>query len=117
MFITLTGGNVGWQIGVQSSDIILVLKSQRSVNSILAGRLTLGADAAAAAGPVGRQTAMATDGQLRAEIYSYSRGRRGLFAGVSIDGSVVRVDRLATGEYYRRPVRDYRSWYLRQPSN
>ncbi len=102
VFITLTGGNVGWQIGVQSSDIILVLKSQRSVNSILAGRLTLGADAAAAAGPVGRQTAMATDGQLKAEIYSYSRSR-GLFAGVSIDGSVVRVDRLATGAYYRSP--------------
>lgn len=102
VFITLTGGNIGWQIGIQASDIILVLKTQRSVNGLLSGQLTLGADAAAAAGPVGRQTAMATDGQLKAEIYTYSRSR-GLFAGVSIDGSVVRVDQLATAAYYRSP--------------
>ena len=61
--------------------------------------MTIGADAAAAAGPVGRQTAAATDGKLQAEIYTYSRSR-GLFAGVSIDGSVVRIDQLATGAYY-----------------
>jgi len=102
MFVTLTGGNVGWQIGVQSSDIVLVFKTARSVQGILDGKLTLGADAAAAAGPVGRQTAVATDGQLQAEIYSYSRSR-GLFAGVSIDGSVLRMDQLSTGAYYRSP--------------
>jgi lipid-binding SYLF domain-containing protein len=99
VFITLTGGNIGWQVGVQSSDIILVFKTQKSVQGILSGKLTIGADAAAAAGPVGRQTAMATDGQLKAEIYTYSRSR-GLFAGVSIDGSVVRTDPLATSAYY-----------------
>ncbi len=102
VFITLTGGNVGWQLGVQSSDIILVFKTPKSVQGILAGKLTLGADAAAAAGPIGRQGAVATDGHLQAEIYSYSRSR-GLFAGVSIDGSVVQVDQLATGTYYRSP--------------
>ncbi|WP_235908961.1 lipid-binding SYLF domain-containing protein [Roseiconus nitratireducens] len=102
MFVTLTGGNVGWQIGVQSSDIVLVFKTARSIQGILSGKLTLGADAAAAAGPVGRQTAVATDGQLQAEIYSYSRSR-GLFAGVSIDGSVLRLDQLSTGAYYRSP--------------
>lgn len=102
VFITLTGGNVGWQLGVQSSDIILVFKTPRSVQGILSGKLTLGADAAAAAGPVGRQAAAATDGRLQAEIYTYSRSR-GLFAGVSIDGSVVRIDQFATSTYYRSP--------------
>ncbi len=99
VFITLTGGNIGWQVGVQSSDIILVFKTLNSVQGILQGKLTIGADAAAAAGPIGRQTAAATDGQLKAEIYTYSRSR-GLFAGVAIDGSVVRTDPLATSSYY-----------------
>jgi lipid-binding SYLF domain-containing protein len=100
VFITLTGGNIGWQVGVQSSDIVLVFKTRKSIDGILSGKLTLGADAAAAAGPVGRQAALATDESLQAEIYSYSRSR-GLFAGLSIDGSVVQIDRLATGAYYR----------------
>ncbi|MAI69556.1 MAG: Ysc84 actin-binding domain protein [Rhodopirellula sp.] len=99
VFITLTGGNIGWQVGVQSSDIILVFKTLNSVQGILQGKLTIGADAAASAGPIGRQTAAATDGQLKAEIYTYSRSR-GLFAGVSIDGSVVHTDPLATSSYY-----------------
>jgi lipid-binding SYLF domain-containing protein len=103
VFITLTGGNIGWQIGVQSSDIVLVFKTERSVQGILSGKLTIGGDAAAAAGPVGRETAVATDARLKAEIYTYSRSR-GLFAGVSIDGSVVRVDQLSTGSYYRSPA-------------
>lgn len=102
VFITLTGGNVGWQIGLQSSDVILVFKTQKSVEGLLSGKLTLGADAAAAAGPIGRQGAIATDGKLQAEVYTYSRSR-GLFAGVSIDGSVISVDQLATGAYYRSP--------------
>jgi lipid-binding SYLF domain-containing protein len=101
IFITLTGGNIGWQVGVQSSDIILVFKTRRSVDGILSGKLTLGADAAAAAGPVGRQGGIATDARLAAEIYTYSRSR-GLFAGVSIDGSVLRMDPVATGVYYGR---------------
>ncbi len=105
VFITLTGGNIGWQAGVQSSDIVLVFKTPRSVEGILAGKLTIGGDASAAAGPVGRETAVATDGQLKAEIYTYSRSR-GLFAGVSIDGSAIQIDPLATGAYYRSPGPD-----------
>jgi lipid-binding SYLF domain-containing protein len=100
VFISLTGGNIGWQVGVQSSDIILVFKTPRSIQGILNGKLTLGADVAAAAGPVGREGGIGTDGQLQAEIYTYSRSR-GLFAGVSIDGSVLQVDRIATGAYYQ----------------
>ncbi len=102
VFITLTGGNIGWQIGVQSSDIVLVFKTERSIQGLLSGKLTIGADAAAAAGPVGRETGVATDGKLQAEIYTYSRSR-GLFAGLSIDGSVVQVDQFATGAYYPSP--------------
>ncbi len=100
VFITLTGGNIGWQVGVQASDLVLVFKTERSIQGILDGKLTLGADAAAAAGPVGRQGGIATDGQLQAEIYTYSRSR-GLFAGVSVDGSVLQMDRFANGSYYR----------------
>lgn len=100
MFISLTGGNIGWQVGVQSTDVILVFKTRQSVEGLLSGKLTLGADAAAAAGPVGRQAAVATDGRLNAEIYSYSRSR-GLFAGVSFDGSVIKVDPIANATYYR----------------
>ncbi len=100
VFVSLTGGNVGWQAGVQSTDLILVFKTRRSVNGILNGKITLGADAAAAAGPVGRQAAAATDGRLQAEIYSYSRSR-GLFAGVSVDGSVLRVESDLNAAYYQ----------------
>jgi lipid-binding SYLF domain-containing protein len=90
-FITLTGGSVGFQAGVSSTDVILVFRTQRGVDSIVNGKFTLGADAAAAAGPVGRTATAATDAQMKAEIYSYSRSR-GLFAGVALDGSVLRID-------------------------
>jgi lipid-binding SYLF domain-containing protein len=103
MFITLIGGNVGYQIGVQSTDVILVFKTRQSAQGLLSGKFTVGADAAVAAGPVGRQAAAATDGQLKAEIFSYSRSR-GLFAGVSIDGSVIQIDRTANADYYRSPA-------------
>jgi lipid-binding SYLF domain-containing protein len=101
-FLSLTGGNVGWQVGLQSTDVILVFKSKRSVENILRGKLTLGADAAIAAGPVGREAAVATDARLGAEIYSYSRSR-GVFLGVSIDGSVLRLDPMAYAAFYRSP--------------
>lgn len=100
IFVTLTGGNIGWQVGVQSTDVVLVFKSRRSVDGIFNGKFTLGVDAAAAAGPVGRQAAASTDSQLKAEIYSYSRSR-GLFAGVSFDGSKIQIDPLANSEYYK----------------
>lgn len=101
VFITLTGGNIGWQAGVQSTDVILVFRSRRSVDGIMAGRFTIGADAAAAAGPVGRQASAATDRTLNAEILSYSRSR-GLFAGVALDGSMIQIDGLATANFYPR---------------
>ncbi len=91
VFITLAGGSVGFQAGVQSTDVILVFKTRRSIEGIVKGKFTLGADAAVAAGPVGRNAQAATDAQLKAEIYSYSRSR-GLFAGLSIDGSVIQID-------------------------
>lgn len=100
VFISLTGGNVGWQVGVQSTDVVLVFKTRKSAESLLSNKLTLGGDAAIAAGPVGREVSAATDARLGAEIYSYSRSR-GLFAGVSIDGSVLRPDSLANAAYYR----------------
>jgi lipid-binding SYLF domain-containing protein len=99
-FVSLTGGSVGFQIGVQSTDVILVFKTRKSVEGLLKGKFTIGADAAAAAGPVGRQAAAATDERLKAEIYSYSRAR-GLFAGVSLDGSVLEIDHTAAANYYR----------------
>lgn len=99
LFVTLTGGSIGWQIGAQSSDIVLIFKTRKSVEGLLRGKFTLGADAAVAAGPVGRRAAAATDGELRAEIYSYSRSR-GLFAGISIDGSVLQIDDEANALYY-----------------
>lgn len=99
-FVSLTGGSFGWQAGVQATDVILVFKTEKSVQGLLRGKFTLGVDAAAAAGPVGREAAAATDVTLKAEIYSYSRSR-GLFAGVSLDGSVVQVDVESNQAYYR----------------
>ncbi|HTN76458.1 MAG TPA: lipid-binding SYLF domain-containing protein, partial [Pirellulaceae bacterium] len=102
-FITITGGSIGWQIGAQSSDVVLVFKTQRSVENLLKGKFTLGADAAAAAGPVGRRVEAATDLQLKAEILSYARSR-GLFAGVSLDGSAIEMDGFAHQTFYGSPA-------------
>lgn len=99
VFVSLTGGNVGWQVGIQSTDVVLVFKSRESVEDLLSGKFTLGADAAVAAGPVGRQAAAATDGKLSAEVYSYSRSR-GVFLGVSIDGSVMSMNPMSNSRYY-----------------
>ncbi len=99
MFITMTGGSVGFQGGIQSTDVVLVFMTQKSVNGLLTGKFTIGADAAVAAGPVGRQAAAATDGRLQAEILSYSRSR-GLFLGVSINGAALQIDAPANLAYY-----------------
>lgn len=90
-YINLAGGSFGFQAGVQKSDLILVFTSPAGVESIIKGKFTLGADAAVAAGPVGRNVQASTDEKLNAEIYSYSRSR-GLFAGVSVDGSAITID-------------------------
>ena len=99
VFIKLTGGSIGFQAGVQSSDVVLVFRNDRSLDSIVNGKFTLGADASVAAGPVGRSAQASTDEQLKAEIYSYSRAR-GLFAGVSLDGTWLRMDHTANQRVY-----------------
>jgi len=100
-FVKLTGGSIGFQAGVQSADIVLVFRGERGLDSIVNGKITLGADAGVAAGPVGRNAGTATDGQLKAEIWSWSRAR-GLFAGIALDGAVLSIDdaanQLAYGE-------------------
>jgi len=98
-FITITSGSFGWQIGADSTDIILVFKNRKGVDGIANGKLTLGATASVAAGPVGRNTSAATDIKFKAEVYSYSRSR-GLFAGVALEGAGVTMDRKANAAYY-----------------
>jgi lipid-binding SYLF domain-containing protein len=102
VMVTMGGGSVGFQAGVQAADIILVFKTPRSLNGILNGqKVTLGADASIAAGPVGRQANASTDARLGAEIYSYARSR-GLFLGVSLGGSDVSIDNNANSMLYGR---------------
>jgi lipid-binding SYLF domain-containing protein len=101
VFVTLTGGSFGWQAGVQEADIILVFTTKAGVEGITDGKLTLGADASVAAGPVGRATSAATDANFSAEVYSYSR-TRGLFAGIAIDGSAITIDKKANEAYYQK---------------
>ena len=102
VFVALTGGSFGWQAGVQSTDIVLVFTTRAGVEGITGGKVTLGADASVAAGPVGRQASIATDSNFTAEVYSYSRNR-GLFAGIALDGSVLSIDRSANSLFYKKP--------------
>jgi lipid-binding SYLF domain-containing protein len=102
VFVTLSGGSIGWQVGAQSSDVVLVFKTPASVEGILQGKFTIGVDAAAAAGPVGRRARASTDMELKAEIFSYSRSR-GFFAGLSLDGAVLQIDQAANGAFYGDP--------------
>jgi lipid-binding SYLF domain-containing protein len=98
-FLTLTGGSFGLQIGGQAADLILVINDRRGLENLVSNQFKLGADVAVAAGPVGRDAQAATDLQLRAQILSYSRAR-GLFAGVTVNGSTVRPDRDANERFY-----------------
>jgi lipid-binding SYLF domain-containing protein len=98
-FVNLTGGSIGWQAGVESTDLVLVFMSQKSVKALLNGEFTLGADASVAAGPVGRTASAGTNLSVKAEIYSYSRSR-GVFAGLAVDGSKLGIDNDANGRYY-----------------
>jgi lipid-binding SYLF domain-containing protein len=114
-FITLTGGSLGFQAGVQRTDIVLVFKSPRGVENITNGKLTLGADASIAAGPVGRSVEGATDMRFQAEIVSYSRAR-GIFAGVSLAGSGVAMDRKANAAFYSSPSMTPEKIFASSPS-
>jgi len=103
VFVTMTGGSFGWQWGVQSTDFVLVFTTQKGVEGINGGKLTLGADASVAAGPVGRQASASTDPTFKAEVYSYSRSR-GVFAGLALDGTVISIDDDANESFYGKTV-------------
>jgi len=100
VFVTLTGGSIGFQVGAEKADIILVFKDRKSVRTIAQGKFTLGADASIAAGPVGAGTSASTDIKFEAEVYSYSKAK-GFFAGVSIKGASLSIDKDAGAKFYR----------------
>jgi SH3 domain-containing YSC84-like protein 1 len=100
----LEGGSFGFQIGGQATDLILLVMNDRGMESILSSKVKLGADASAAAGPKGRDASADTDAWLRAEILSYSRSR-GLFAGISLEGSTLRPDDDASADVYGHPIK------------
>lgn len=102
VFVNLTGGSVGWQIGGQSSDVVLVFTTRAGIDGILKGKVTLGADASVAAGPVGRQASAGVDLNQGAEVYSYSRSN-GLFAGIALDGTAITINHGSNAEYYGKP--------------
>jgi lipid-binding SYLF domain-containing protein len=102
MFITMTGGSFGFQWGLQLTDVVLVFTTPKGIEGINGGKVTLGADAAVAAGPVGRQATAGTDPSFKAEVYSYSRNR-GAFIGVALDGSAITIDDKADADFYQRP--------------
>jgi SH3 domain-containing YSC84-like protein 1 len=91
-FLMVSGGSFGFQIGGSSTDLIMIFRNRRGMDRLLSDKFTVGADATAAAGPVGRHAAAATDAEMHAQILTYSRSR-GVFAGVSLNGAVVKPDR------------------------
>lgn len=101
--MALEGGSVGFQIGGQATDLVLLVMNDRGAQSILSSKVKLGGDASVAAGPVGRDASADTDAYMRSEILSYSR-TRGLFAGVSLEGSTLRPDDDATADVYGRKL-------------
>ncbi|HEV8075553.1 MAG TPA: lipid-binding SYLF domain-containing protein [Candidatus Acidoferrum sp.] len=101
--MALEGGSAGLQLGGNATDFVLLLMSDRSATSILSSKVKLGGDASAAAGPVGRTASAETDVALRAEVLSYSRAR-GLFAGISLEGSTLRADNSANTKLYGKEI-------------
>lgn len=99
VFVTITGGSVGFQAGIQSVDLVLIFKNRETLQNIGKGSFTLGGDISVAAGPVGRSSTASTDYKLEAEVYSYSRSK-GLFAGISLGGSAISVDQKANEDFY-----------------
>nr|WP_294950110.1 lipid-binding SYLF domain-containing protein [uncultured Mucilaginibacter sp.] len=103
VFVTLTGGSFGLQIGVQSVDLVLVFKNKGVLTKVKNGDFTIGGDISAAAGPVGRSSTASTDHKLEAEIYSYSRSK-GLFAGISVNGSNLAINKSLNADFYGEGV-------------
>ena len=102
-FFTLTGGSVGFQIGGQAVDLVMLIMNKDGMKHLLSSEFALGADASVAAGPVGRHAEGNTDWKMRAEVLTYSRAR-GLFAGVSLNGAQIKQDKDSTREFYGRMV-------------
>ena len=102
-FFTIKGGSFGFQIGGQAVDLIMLVMNEKGMRDLLSSKFQVGADASAAAGPVGRHAEGGTDWKMRAEILTYSRAR-GVFAGVSLNGALVKQDKSSTREFYGRMV-------------
>jgi lipid-binding SYLF domain-containing protein len=103
VFMELAKGSAGFQIGAQSTDLVLVVMNRRGVEKLLSNKVTLGTDASIAAGPVGRMATAATDAQMTAEMLSYSRSR-GLFAGIDLSGGTLKPDTDANRRFYGTAV-------------
>ena len=103
LFINLSGGSFGLQIGGQASDLVLFFMTERSIRSLLKSKFTIGGEASVAAGPFGRTAEASTDATLNAEIYSYARAR-GLFAGISIEGARLAPYQKLIKEFYGRRI-------------
>ena len=99
VFVTFTGGSIGFQFGVQAVDLVLVFRNKGVLTQVDKGDFTIGGDISAAAGPVGRSSSASTDYKLDAEVYSYSRSK-GLFVGITINGSNIGIDKTANGNFY-----------------
>lgn len=103
VFLTMTGGSIGFQAGVQSTDLVLIFLHRATLDKIGNGSFTLGGDISVAAGPVGRSSSASTDYKFEAEVYSYSRSR-GLFAGITLSGSAIAIDASANTAFYGESV-------------
>jgi SH3 domain-containing YSC84-like protein 1 len=102
-FFTVTGGSFGLQIGGQAVDLVMLIMNKDGMHKLLSSQFKLGADASVAAGPVGRHAAADTDWKMRAQVLSYSRAR-GLFAGLELNGAVIKQDKDSTREFYGHMV-------------
>jgi lipid-binding SYLF domain-containing protein len=102
-FLFTSGGSVGFQIGGQAIDLVMLIMNKDGMKNLLSSKFKLGADASVAAGPVGRHAAADTDWKMRAQVLTYSR-TRGVFAGISLAGAVIKQDKDATREFYGRMV-------------
>src|SRR5437867_3260770 len=100
---TIGGGSLGWQFGGKQADLVLLIMNENGVKHLLQDKFTLGGEASAVAGPVGRTAEAATDAQMHAEILSWSRSR-GVFLGASLEGTVIKPNKTATEEFYGKPV-------------
>jgi SH3 domain-containing YSC84-like protein 1 len=114
--VLMSGGSFGLQIGVQATDLVLVIMNVKGIESLLDTKFTLGGDASAAAGPVGRSTSAKTDAFLKAKILAYSRSK-GVFAGLSLNGEVVRADKDANFVLYQKQMKPREILFQRMESN